>query len=104
MFELLSASFLCILVIYGCFFKVITKRLIISSLLMLIYLALVFSTNMPIYSRIGGLYGFVPTISFGAIVLPELNPNSPTVVTVSLGFLGLLVTILSLLYFKFFVW
>ena len=104
MFALLSASFICILVIYWCFIKVITKRLLISNLLMLIYLVLIFNTDMPIASRIGGLFGIVPTFSFGAIILPELNPNSPTVVTVSLGFLGLIVTILLLLYFKFFVW
>lgn len=104
MFALLSASFICTLTIYWFFFKIITKRLVISSLIMLIYLALIFSTEMPLSPRIGSLYGMVPTLSFGAILLPELNPKSPIAVTVSLGFLGLLVTLFVLLYFKFFVW
>ncbi len=53
---------------------------------------------------IGQLYGFLPMLAFGAILFPQLNTNSPEVVTRVLGWLGISSSFLLLSYFKLFVW
>ncbi|WP_425667417.1 hypothetical protein ACPUEJ_16435 [Vibrio tubiashii] len=52
----------------------------------------------------GQLYGFLPLVSLGAILLPHFNSQSPEVVTRALGWLGIVTTIFVMLCFKFYVW
>ncbi|MGO1298788.1 MAG: hypothetical protein ACTMIA_16050 [Vibrio sp.] len=52
----------------------------------------------------GQLYGFLPMLSFGAILFPHLNTNSPVGVTKGMGWIGLTVALLILSYFKLYVW
>ncbi|KLV04099.1 hypothetical protein ABT56_15930 [Photobacterium aquae] len=55
-------------------------------------------------SHFGQLYGFLPMISFGAILFPHFNSHSPETVTKTLGWLGLITVTVILLIFKCFVW
>ena len=52
----------------------------------------------------GQLYGFLPMISFGAILFPSFNRSSPEFVTKVMGWIGLTVAFLILSCFKLFVW
>lgn len=52
----------------------------------------------------GQLYGFLPMLSFGTILFPNLNTNHPAVVTKVMGWAGLTIAFLILSYFKIFVW
>ncbi len=52
----------------------------------------------------GQLYGFLPMLSFGAILFPRFNTSSPEVVTRVLGWTGLTTAFVILCYFKLFVW
>ncbi|MCG3731043.1 hypothetical protein [Vibrio cincinnatiensis] len=52
----------------------------------------------------GQLYGFLPMLSFGMILFPNLNTSSPEVVTKGMGWIGLITSFLILSYFKLFVW
>lgn len=104
MFLLLLAPSASMAVIYWFFLKNITKSVVAAHLLMGIYLILVFNTEIPLGSRMGGLYGTVPIVSFSVIIFSEIIDNQPREVTVFLGFLGLIVATLALLYFKLYVW
>ena len=46
--------------------------------------------------HIGQIFGFVPAVSFGAILFPELNNRFPVRVTKLLGWVGLVVVLLIL--------
>ncbi|MFW7525717.1 hypothetical protein ACODM8_16480 [Vibrio ostreicida] len=59
---------------------------------------------MATSKSIGQLYGFLPMLSFGAILFPHFNPSSPEVVTRVMGWFGLTTAFLILSYFKLFVW
>lgn len=52
----------------------------------------------------GQLYGFLPMLSFGAILFPNFNTNAPEIVTKVMGWAGLTTAFLILSYFKLFVW
>ena len=52
----------------------------------------------------GQLYGFLPMLSFGAILFPHFNPSSPELVTRVMGWAGLTTAFVILSYFKLFVW
>ncbi|OBT22527.1 hypothetical protein BCT42_02190 [Vibrio lentus] len=52
----------------------------------------------------GQLYGFLPLVSLGAILLPHFNCQSSEVVTRTLGWLGIITAIFIMLCFKFYVW
>ncbi|GLT18234.1 hypothetical protein GCM10007938_20120 [Vibrio zhanjiangensis] len=52
----------------------------------------------------GQLYGFMPLVSLGAILLPHFNGQSSEVVTQALGWLGIVTAIVVMLCFKFYVW
>ncbi|WP_234909849.1 hypothetical protein, partial [Vibrio anguillarum] len=54
--------------------------------------------------HMGQLYGFLPALSFGAILFPHFNKSAPEVVTKTIGWAGLTTAFLILSYFKFFVW
>ncbi len=54
--------------------------------------------------HMGRLYEFLPFISFGAILFPELNSQSPEKVTQTLGWMGMVTTAIVLLVFKLFIW
>ena len=55
-------------------------------------------------SQMGQLYGFVPLLSFGAILFPHFNTQSPETVTRTIGWIGLVTVALILVCFKLFVW
>lgn len=55
-------------------------------------------------SHFGGLFGLVPMLSFGAILFPHCNPQSPEVVTRFVGWVGVISVALILACFKLFVW
>ncbi|MGF1726842.1 hypothetical protein [Photobacterium nomapromontoriensis] len=52
----------------------------------------------------GQLYGFLPMLSFGAILYPHFNTNCPEVVTRAIGWVGLTTAFVIISYFKLFVW
>ena len=54
--------------------------------------------------RVGLLFGYVPFVSLGAILFPQLNPHSPVQVTRAFGWIGLLAMVLILCVLKLFVW
>ncbi len=54
--------------------------------------------------HLGQIFGFVPLMSFGAILFPELNPKSPPGVTRFLGWTGLVMVFAILCILKAFVW
>lgn len=55
-------------------------------------------------NHMGQLYGYVPMLSFAAILFPHFNPSSPEIVTKVIGWLGLTGVLLILCSFKLFVW
>ena len=54
--------------------------------------------------RLGLLFGYVPLVSFAAVLFPQLNPGSPVPVTRFLGWVGLVAVFLILCVMKIFVW
>lgn len=72
-----------------------------------IYLAvyLLVSPQLEITPKhLGGIFGYVPIVSFAAILFPQLNSHSPIQVTRFFGWLGLVVVLLILCILKLFVW
>lgn len=59
------------------------------------------SGNIEVY---GAALGFLPMLSFGAILFPNFNTNAPEIVTKVMGWVGLTTAFLILSYFKLFVW
>lgn len=54
--------------------------------------------------RFGLLFGYVPLVSLGAILFPQLSPQSPVQVTQAFGWMGLLAVFVILCVLKLFVW
>lgn len=54
--------------------------------------------------RLGAIFGYVPLVSFGAILFPQLNSYLPVKVTRLLGWFGLVAILLILCILKLFVW
>ena len=78
-----------------------------ATLLMGVYLTiyLYLPPGLTISTRhIGQIFGFVPAVSFGAILFPELNSRFPIRATRLLGWMGLVVVLLILCFLKLFVW
>ncbi len=81
-----------------------------ASIAMLVYIAYtilyLFIPPFPLgtSSQMGQLYGFVPTLSFGAILLPNLNTHVEEKITRTIGWIGLVVVAFILICFKTFVW
>ncbi|MBC7192062.1 hypothetical protein [Marinobacter sp.] len=78
-----------------------------ATLLMAVYLAiyLYVPPALTMSSRhIGQVFGYVPAVSFGAILFPELNSRFPVRATRLLGWVGLVVILLILCFLKLFVW
>ncbi len=55
-------------------------------------------------SQMGQLYGLVPLLSFGAILFPHFNTQSPELITRKIGWFGLVIVAIILTCFKVFVW
>lgn len=54
--------------------------------------------------RLGAMFGYVPLVSFGAILFPQINSHLPVKVTRLLGWFGLVAMLLILCILKVFVW
>lgn len=54
--------------------------------------------------RLGAIFGYVPLVSFGVILFPQLNSHLPVKATRLLGWFGLVATLLILCILKLFVW
>lgn len=55
-------------------------------------------------THLGQIFGFVPAVSFGVILFPDLNERLPVRVTRFLGWLGLLLVLSILCVLKIFIW
>ncbi|WP_332400659.1 hypothetical protein [Vibrio metschnikovii] len=83
------------------------RQAIMAMFLYIMYL--IFYMYIPpfpagISSQMGQLYGLIPLLSLGAILFPNLNTQSPEVVTRTIGWIGLVIVITILIYFKLSVW
>ena len=79
----------------------------VASVFMMIYLAIYLYVPPKLgitATHLGQIFGFVPGISFGAILFPELNARFPAGVTRFCGWLGLTVSFSILCVLKVFVW
>jgi hypothetical protein len=79
----------------------------LASAFMVIYLAIYLYVPPKLgitATHLGQIFGFVPGISFGAILFPELNARFPAGVTRFCGWLGLTVSFSILCVLKVFVW
>jgi hypothetical protein len=79
----------------------------VASVFMVIYLAIYLYVPPKLgitATHLGQIFGFVPGISFGAILFPELNARFPAGVTRFCGWLGLTVSFSILCVLKVFVW
>ena len=79
----------------------------VASVFMVIYLAIYLYVPPKLgitATHLGQIFGFVPGISFGAILFPELNARFPVGVTRFCGWLGLTVSFSILCVLKVFVW
>ncbi|SON52334.1 hypothetical protein [Vibrio tapetis] len=54
--------------------------------------------------HMGQLYGFLPMLSFGAILFPHFNTKSPEVITRAIGWIGLITVFIIMSSFKLFLW
>lgn len=82
-------------------------QVVFASIIMTIYLMvyLCVPPKLGITStHLGQIFGFVPAMSFGAILFPNLNVRFPVGVTRFLGWLGLLLILLILCVLKIFIW
>ncbi len=107
MIEITVASALIVLYLVLNSADVYEVQVALASAFMVIYLAIYLYVPPKLgitATHLGQIFGFVPGISFGAILFPELNARFPAGVTRFCGWLGLTVSFSILCVLKVFVW
>ncbi|PCI26154.1 MAG: hypothetical protein COB67_10310 [SAR324 cluster bacterium] len=83
------------------------KGLIMGIGLMGLYLFILygFEPNLQYINKWNSkLFTFIPFVSLVAILFPNFNRRNPEIVTIILGWTGLITSLIILVYFKFFYW
>lgn len=107
MIEITAASALIVLYLVSNREDVYEVQVAFASAFMAVYLTIYLYVPPKLgitATHLGQIFGFVPTVSFGAILFPELNVRFPVGVTRLLGWLGLVVVFSILCVLKVFIW
>ena len=81
------------------------KHAIFATIFMVVYVLVYVFLNPPYFStnrHIDTLLMILPLVSYGAILFPEINATIPVQGTKGFGWLGLVVTVIVLVGFKWF--
>ena len=81
------------------------KHAIFATIFMVVYVLVYLFLNPPYFSpnrHIDTLLMILPLVSYGAILFPEINATIPVQGTKGFGWLGLVVTVIVLVGFKWF--
>lgn len=77
--------------------------MLFAGLYLVVYFFIAPTQTVP-SGRAGLLFSYVPMISFGAILFPELNLRSPAQVTRFFGWVGMVIVFLILCFMKLLIW
>lgn len=106
---ILAISVLCLIGFYYDFnnTQILQPHIILAIVVVVAYLGIYIYLPPELgmsSSRMGLLYEYLPVVSFGAILFPNLNRHHTEAVTSALGWCGLISTMIILLIFKIYIW